>query len=78
MEIRIGVSHSARDLSLELESDDKSRAAARQAVEEALAGTTEVLWLNDQGGREVAGPAERCAWVEVGARAGAPRADSPD
>ncbi|MFM8507409.1 MAG: DUF3107 domain-containing protein [Actinomycetota bacterium] len=67
MEIRIGVSHSVRDISLELESDDKSHAAARKAVEEALAGKTEVLWLKDKRGREVAVPAEKIAFVEFGA-----------
>ncbi|MFM8417995.1 MAG: DUF3107 domain-containing protein [Actinomycetota bacterium] len=67
MEIRIGVSHSVRDISLELESDDKSRATARKAVEEALAGKTEVLWLRDKRGREVAVPAEKIAFVEFGA-----------
>ncbi|MFM7081055.1 MAG: DUF3107 domain-containing protein [Actinomycetota bacterium] len=67
MEIRIGVSHSVRDISLELESDDKSRATARKAVEEALAGKTEVLWLKDKRGREVAVPAEKIAFVEFGA-----------
>ena len=67
MELRIRVSHSVRDIALELESDDKSRAAARKAVEEALAGKVEVLWLKDKRGREVAVPAEKIAFVEFGA-----------
>ncbi|MEK0414802.1 MAG: hypothetical protein RL352_199 [Actinomycetota bacterium] len=67
MELRISVSHSVRDIALELESDDKSRAAARKAVEEALAGKVEVLWLKDKRGREVAVPAEKIAFVEFGA-----------
>lgn len=67
MELRISVSHSVRDIALELESDDKSRAAARKAVEEALAGKVEVLWLKDRRGREVAVPAEKIAFVEFGA-----------
>ncbi|NDH92467.1 MAG: DUF3107 family protein, partial [Actinobacteria bacterium] len=33
MDLRIGVTHSARDIALEIESDDKSRAAVRSAVE---------------------------------------------
>lgn len=70
MELRIGVTHSVRDISLELESDDASRAAAHKAVEEALAGKTEVLWLKDKRGREVAVPAERIAFVEFGAPEG--------
>ena len=67
MELRISVSHSVRDIALELESDEKSRSAARKAVEEALAGKAEVLWLKDKRGREVAVPAEKIAFVEFGA-----------
>ncbi|MFZ9706892.1 MAG: DUF3107 domain-containing protein [Ilumatobacteraceae bacterium] len=67
MELRISVSHSVRDIALELESDEKSRTAARKAVEEALAGKVEVLWLKDKRGREVAVPAEKIAFVEFGA-----------
>ncbi len=67
MELRISVSHSVRDITLELEGDDKSRAAAHKAVEEALAGKVEVLWLKDKRGREVAVPAEKIAFVEFGA-----------
>lgn len=70
MELRIGVTHSVRDISLELESDDKARTAARKAVEEALGGKTEVLWLKDKRGREVAVPAEKIAFVEFGAPEG--------
>lgn len=70
MELRIGVTHSVRDITLDLESDETSRAAARRSVEEALAGKTEVLWLKDKRGREVAVPAEKIAFVEFGAPEG--------
>ena len=70
MELRIGVTHSARDISLELEGDEKSRAAVRKSVEEALAGKSDVLWLKDKRGREVAVPAEKIAFVEFGAPEG--------
>lgn len=70
MELRIGVTHSARDISLELESDEKSRAATRKSVEEALAGKSDVLWLKDKRGREVAVPVEKIAFVEFGAPEG--------
>jgi Protein of unknown function (DUF3107). len=59
MDIRIGVTHSSRDIALEVEGDDKSQAAVRKTVEEALAGKVEVLWLKDKRGREVAIPAEK-------------------
>ena len=67
MELRISVSHSVRDITLELDNDDKSRTAARAAVEAALAGKSEVLWLKDKRGREVAVPAEKIAFVDFGA-----------
>ena len=66
MDLRIGVTHSARDIALEIESDDKSRAAVRSTVEAALAGKVEVLWLKDKRGREVAVPADKIAFVEFG------------
>lgn len=66
MDLRIGVSHSARDISLEIDGDEKSRLAVRKSVEEALAGKVEVLWLQDKRGREVAIPAEKIAFVEFG------------
>jgi hypothetical protein len=67
MDLRIGVTHSPRDIGLEIENDEQSRAAAHKAVEEALAGKVEVLWLKDKRGREVAVPAEKIAFVEFGA-----------
>ena len=70
MELRIGVTHSARDITLEVENDEKLRAAARKSVEEALAGKSAVLWLKDKRGREVAVPAEKIAFVELGAPEG--------
>lgn len=70
MELRISVSHSVRDITLEVENDEKSRAAARKSIEEALAGKSSVLWLKDKRGREVAVPAEKIAFVEFGAPEG--------
>nr|MBU6203343.1 DUF3107 family protein [Acidobacteriota bacterium] len=67
MDLRIGVTHSARDISLEIDNDEKSRNAAHKAVEEALAGKVEVLWLKDKRGREVAVPVAKIAFVEFGA-----------
>ena len=73
MELRISVSHSVRDITLELDNDDKARDATRAAVEAALAGKSEVLWLKDKRGREVAVPAEKIAFVEFGAPDGGRR-----
>lgn len=67
MDLRIGVTHSARDISLEIDNDEKSKNAAYKAVEETLAGKVEVLWLKDKRGREVAVPVAKIAFVEFGA-----------
>ncbi len=67
MDLRIGVTHSPRDIALEIDGDDTSRAAVRKSVEEVLAGKVDVLWLKDNRGREVAIPAEKIAFVEFGA-----------
>lgn len=66
MDLRIGVTHAPRELALEL-ADDTDRAAFRAQVESAVAAGDGVLWLTDRKGREVAVPADKIAYVEVGA-----------
>ena len=66
MDLRIGVTHAPRELALEL-ADDTDRAAFREQVESAVAADDGVLWLTDRKGREVAIPADKIAYVEVGA-----------
>ena len=65
MEIRIGVTHSPRELTVELD-DDVDREDLRKRVDAALAGAQDILWLTDRRGREVAVPAAKIAYVEVG------------
>jgi hypothetical protein len=62
MEIRIGVVHTPKELSVEVEEpiDDVKRAIA-----DALANDDGVLWLTDTHGRTVGVPAERVAYVEI-------------
>jgi hypothetical protein len=66
MDIRIGVTHSPRELELEL-AEDTEREAFRQQVDDAVAQESGVLWLTDQKGRQVAVPADKIAYVELGA-----------
>ena len=66
MDIRIGVTHSPRELELEL-AEDTEREAFRQQVDDAVAQGSGVLWLTDQKGRQVAVPADKIAYVELGA-----------
>ena len=65
MDVRIGVTQAPREISLELAADT-DRDAIKALVEEALGGDDRVLWLTDSRGREVAIPAKRIAYVEIG------------
>jgi len=62
MEVRIGVVHTPKEISLEVagSADDVSA-----AVEKALANDKAVLWLTDSKGRVVGVPSERLAYVEI-------------
>lgn len=63
MEIKIGVQHAARELSLESE---LSAEEVEKAVSAALTGKSGLLVLADDKGRKVMIPAERLAYVEIG------------
>ncbi|MFV0315593.1 MAG: DUF3107 domain-containing protein [Microthrixaceae bacterium] len=65
VDVRIGVTYSAREIDLQLE-DDTDRDALRTQVDEALGGGDGVLWLTDKRGREVGVPAGKVAYVEIG------------
>ena len=62
MEIRIGVVHTPKENTLELEGDADE---VKKAVEKALSDDDGVLWLTDKQGRTVGVPSERVAYVEV-------------
>lgn len=63
MEIKIGVQHAARELSLESE---LSAEEVEKAVSAALTGKSGLLVLADEKGRKVMIPADRLAYVEIG------------
>jgi Protein of unknown function (DUF3107) len=63
VEIKIGVQHAARELSLESE---LSAEEVEKAVSAALTGKTGLLVLSDEKGRKVMVPADRLAYVEIG------------
>lgn len=69
MDVRIGVTQSSRDISLEV-ADDLDRDALKAQIEAALTGATDVLWLTDKKGRDVAVSASKIAFVEVGTAEG--------
>lgn len=64
MDVRIGLTQTAKELEVPLE-DGADAGALRQQVDAALAaGTT--LWLTDRRGRQVGVPADKLAYVEIG------------
>ena len=65
MDVRIGVSQHPRELDVEL-GDDTDREALKQRISDALADDQSVLWLTDRRGRDIAVPAAKIAYVEIG------------
>jgi hypothetical protein len=71
VEIRIGVTQAPRELTIDVADDDAEEVSA--AIEGALAGATDVLWVTDRRGRRLAVPAAKIAYVELGAADGGRR-----
>ncbi len=68
VDVRIGVTQAPREISVEI--DDADRDDVKSRVEAALSGANDVLWLTDKRGRDVAVPAAKIAYVEVGSADG--------
>ena len=64
MDIRIGVTQAAREISLEQADDERD--ATKAKVEAALSGAVDVLWLVDKKGRTIGVPSTKIAYVEIG------------
>lgn len=69
MDLRIGVTQSPREVSIEL-ADDTDRDALRAQVDAALTGAVDVLWLTDRKNRQIAVSAAKIAYVEIGSADG--------
>lgn len=65
MDMRIGVTYSPREIELQLPTD-VDREELKQRVEGVLSEDDGVLWITDRKGREVAVPAGKIAYVEIG------------
>lgn len=63
MEIKIGVQHASRELTVEsaLSPDE-----VESAVSAALSGASGLLVLEDEKGRKIIVPADRLAYIEIG------------
>ena len=70
MEVRIGVVHTPKELTLEVEggADD-----AVKAVEKALKDGAAMVWFDDAKGRKVGVPADKLGYIEVDAEEGPKR-----
>ena len=62
MEVRIGVVHTPKELTLEVPGSVDEVTAL---VDKALADEGSVLWLTDSKGRRIGVPSERLAYVEI-------------
>ena len=65
MDVRIGVTNSIREVEIELD-DDTDPAEVKAIVDAALSSDSKVLWLTDRRGRQVAVPASKVGYVEIG------------
>ena len=64
MDVRIGVTYTAKELEVEL-GDDVDGEALKADLAKAMADGTP-LWLTDRKGRQVGVPADKVAWLEIG------------
>lgn len=69
VEVRIGVTYSAREIELQL-SDSTDRDALKKTIEKALSNESGILWLEDRKGREVAIPSSKVSYVDLGSEHG--------
>ncbi len=69
MDLRIGVTQSPRELSIEL-ADDTDRAELHKKIDAALSGAVDVLWVTDKKQRDVGVVAAKIAFVEIGSAEG--------
>ncbi len=72
MDIRIGVTQSPREVTLELP-DDLDRDALKAQIAADLAGAADTLWLTDRKGKDVGIAASKIAYVELSNAEGARR-----
>jgi len=66
VDVRIGIIQTPKELEVEL-ADGVDREEVLKQVESALAAPDGVLWLTDKHGRQIAVPAAKVAYVELGA-----------
>lgn len=70
MEVRIGVVHTPKELTLELDGDVDE---AFKAIDKAIKGGDSMVWLTDAKGRRVGVALDKLAYVEVDSEEGSKR-----
>jgi len=66
VDVRIGVTQATREISIELEDDAATRKKVKAAIEAALSGASDTLWITDKRGRDIGVTAAKIAYVEIG------------
>ena len=67
MDIRIGITHAPREISIEIEDEESVVKQTKASTEAALGGLSTTLTLTDRRGRQVVIPSAKIAYVEFGA-----------
>ena len=67
MDLRIGVTQSPREMTLELEDGTDRDELQRQINDALVAQDDKVLWFTDKRGRKVGVPVAKVAYVEISA-----------
>lgn len=62
--MRIGVTQAPREISIEVPDDERDQ--VRAAIEAALSGAKDTLWLQDKRGKLTAIPSAKIAYIEIG------------
>ena len=65
MDVRIGVTYTAKELDIELE-DGADGEKLQADLDAAITGGTPVFWITDKKGRRVGVPTDKIAYVEIG------------
>jgi hypothetical protein len=72
VQVRIGVTHSPKEIEVDVEVDDDGQGLADE-ISKALGGKESVLWLVDRKGRRVGVATDKVSYVEIGSDAGGHR-----
>lgn len=66
MDVRIGVQYTAKEIEVDLGETSETESIQKE-IDAVLSGGSKVLWLTDRRGRKVGVPADKIAYVEIGA-----------